>query len=152
MQTSVRRYSEFKCATKQKSCFFFFILRLMGYLDAIGEKEMELMFIWITEGSMLMHQWYLFIILKFIVQDDSIRLVRLGPGEGDAVHRAADLVHYRHSGRSCEETGRRQCVKDEANNSTAPSQSRTERFIASLIPQPNAGFHKGVRRNAIKCM
>lgn len=47
---------------------------------------------------------YLFIILEFIIQDDSVGLVGLGPGEGDAVHGTTDLVHYRHSGRSCEET------------------------------------------------
>lgn len=68
---------------------------------------MELIFI----GSMrawrinvLLHHCYLLIILQLIVQDDSVRLVRLGPGEGDAVHSAADLVHYGYCGRSCEET------------------------------------------------
>lgn len=47
---------------------------------------------------------YLFIILQFVVQDDAIGLVRLGPGEGDAVHTAAHLVHYRHCGWSCKKT------------------------------------------------
>lgn len=44
---------------------------------------------------------YLLIVLELIVQDDSVGLVRLGPGEGDAVHGAAHLVHDGHSGRSC---------------------------------------------------
>lgn len=47
---------------------------------------------------------YLFIILQFVVQDDSVRLVWLGPGKGDAVHTAAHLVHNRHRRRSCKET------------------------------------------------
>lgn len=47
---------------------------------------------------------YLFITQELVVQDDSIGLVRLGPGEGDAVHSAADLVHDGYCGWSCEET------------------------------------------------
>ena len=63
---------------------------------------MDLVKAWRRNVSL--HPGYLFIILQLIVQDDSIRLVRLGPGEGDAVHGATDLVHYGHSGWSCEET------------------------------------------------
>lgn len=37
---------------------------------------------------------HLFVILEFIVQDDSVWLIWLRPGEGDAVHGTADLVHY----------------------------------------------------------
>lgn len=44
---------------------------------------------------------YLLIILQLIVQDDSIGLVRLGPGQGDAVHGAAHLVHDGHSRGGC---------------------------------------------------
>lgn len=44
---------------------------------------------------------HLLIVLKLIVQDDSVGLVGLRPGQGDAVHGAADLVHDGHSGRSC---------------------------------------------------
>lgn len=44
---------------------------------------------------------YLFIILQLVVQDDAVGLVGLGPGQGDAVHGAAHLVHDGHGGRSC---------------------------------------------------
>lgn len=39
---------------------------------------------------------YLLIVLKFIVQDNSIGLIRLGPGQSDAVWGSADLVDDRH--------------------------------------------------------
>lgn len=35
---------------------------------------------------------YLLIVLQFIVQDNPIGLVRLGPGQSDAVRGSADLV------------------------------------------------------------
>lgn len=44
---------------------------------------------------------YLFIILQLVVQDDAVGLVGLGPGQGDAVHGTAHLVHDGHGGRSC---------------------------------------------------
>lgn len=47
------------------------------------------------------HRQYLLIILQLIIQDDAIGLVRLGPGESDAVHGATDLVHYGYSRWSC---------------------------------------------------
>lgn len=51
--------------------------------------------------------FYLLIVLKLIVQDDSVGLVGLRPGQGDAVHGAADLVHDGHSGRSCRKKKKR---------------------------------------------
>lgn len=42
---------------------------------------------------------YLLVILQLLVQDDSVGLVGLGPGQDDAVHGAAHLVHDGHSRR-----------------------------------------------------
>lgn len=39
---------------------------------------------------------YLLIVLQFIVQDNSIGLIRLGPGQGDAAGGSADLVDDGH--------------------------------------------------------
>lgn len=39
---------------------------------------------------------YLLIVLQFIVQDNSIGLIRLGPRQSDAVWGSADLVDDRH--------------------------------------------------------
>ncbi len=39
---------------------------------------------------------YLLVVLQFVVQDNSIGLIRLGPGQSDAVRGSADLVDDGH--------------------------------------------------------
>lgn len=78
------------------------------------------------------NSYYLLIVLQLIVQDDSVGLVGLRPGEGDAVHGAADLVHDGHSGRSCERGKKKQTEKNIVlkDRSTDKSQ-RLESFRAA---------------------
>lgn len=59
--------------------------------------------------------WYLYllIVLQFIVQDDSIGLIGLGPGQCDAVRGSADLVDDGHCWRYWEENQRRVRVNSE---------------------------------------
>lgn len=71
-----------------------------GLNPACGAPNQILLFY--CKTMTMKNNCYLLIVLKFIVQDDSVGLVGLGPGEGDAVHGAADLVHDGHGGRSCE--------------------------------------------------
>lgn len=84
------------------------------------------------------NNYYLLIVLELIVQDDSIGLVRLGPGEGDAVHGAADLVHDGHCGRSCER-------KNDNNENSVLNDQSCRQLAASwmfstegLTPAPGA--------------
>lgn len=48
------------------------------------------------EARLLLAMMYLLIVLQFIVQDNSIGLIRLGPGQRDAVRGSADLVDDGH--------------------------------------------------------
>lgn len=118
-----RRYAEVELKTKQHRFSSFFYHWWLNYWSGWGEKGNETQICATMRGvegkNVLLCHWYLFIILQLIIQDDSIWLVRLGPGEGDAVHSTTDLVHYGYCWWSCEETKTRMCQGWDKTTSTA---------------------------------
>lgn len=79
---------------------------------------------------------YLLIVLQLIVQDDAVGLVRLGPRQGDAVHRAAHRVHDGHSRRSWK-TGQRPRVR------SSSERVHTDSVPTLEVPRQSVGSERG---------